>query len=311
MSYQSQKAYYYRIYKKISIRRGKVQARYIKKGLIMDPFIITAILGIGALAGLIGAMLGLGGGVFMIIFFILALNIPAHQAVALSLLAVIASSSMGGSVYVRDKMTNVKLAMSLETCTVTGAVLGAFVALLMPVTFILVILGCVLFYASFMMLKGKRSEETTSVKDGRLSICGEFYDATRKCDVKYTTVRMKMGLFVSLVAGWISGMVGLGGGVIMVPIMNLIMKIPMKASAATSNFMVGVTAAASAFIYFNEGLVDLYMAVPTVIGVMIGAYIGTRVMVRVESLSLRRLLGVVLTFFGFVLLLKAGGILVW
>jgi uncharacterized membrane protein YfcA len=277
----------------------------------MDPFIITAVLCFGAFSGLVGAMLGLGGGVFMIIFFILVLNIPAYQAVALSLLAVIASSSMGGSVYVRDKMTNVKLAMSLETCTVTGGVLGAFVALLMPVTFIMVILGCVLFYASFMMLRGKLSEDIKSVKDERLSICGEFYDTIKKCDVKYVTVRMKTGLFVSLIAGWISGIVGIGGGVIMVPIMNLIMKIPMKASAATSNFMVGVTAAASAFIYFNKGFVDLYMAVPTVIGIMIGAYIGTRVMVRLESLFLKRLLGIILIFFGFVLLLKAGGILVW
>jgi uncharacterized membrane protein YfcA len=276
----------------------------------MDPFIITAVLGFGAFAGLIGTMLGLGGGVFMIIFFILALNIPAHQAVALSLLAVIASSSMGGSVYVRDKMTNVKLAMSLETCTVMGAVLGAFIALLMSVIFIQVVLGCVLFYASFMMLR-ERFEDVTSVKDGRVSICGEFYDVMKKCDVKYATVRMKTGLSASLVAGAISGIVGVGGGIIMVPIMNLIMKIPMKASAATSNFMVGVTAAASAFIYFNKGLVDLYMAVPTVLGIMIGAYLGTRVMVRVESLFLRRLLGVVLTFFGFVLLLKAGGVLVW
>jgi len=97
----------------------------------MDLLIAAAILAFGLFAGSIGAMLGLGGGVLMIIFYILALNLPAHQAVALSLLAVIASSSMGGSVYIRDKMTNLKLAMILETCTVTGAVIGALIAVIL------------------------------------------------------------------------------------------------------------------------------------------------------------------------------------
>ncbi|MBM5805434.1 MAG: sulfite exporter TauE/SafE family protein [Candidatus Verstraetearchaeota archaeon] len=277
----------------------------------MDPLIITAILAFGAFAGLIGVMLGLGGGVFMIIFFILALNIPAHQAVALSLLAVIASSSMGGSVYVRDKMTNVKLAMVLETCTVTGAVLGVFLALAMPASYVQFILGVVLFYTSFMMLRGRRAVETPVVIKDRLTVSGEFYDDNRRQTVKYSAIRMKIGLFFSLIAGAISGIIGIGGGVIMVPIMNLLMKIPMKASAATSNFMVGVTAAASAFLYLNRGFVDLYMAVPSVLGIMIGAYIGTRLMVRAESAILRRMLSVVLVFFGIVLLLNAGGILVW
>jgi hypothetical protein len=277
----------------------------------MDPLILAAILSFGAFAGLIGTMLGLGGGVFMIIFFILALNIPVHQAVALSLLAVIASSSMGGSVYVREKMTNVKLAMVLETCTVPGAVLGVFLALAMPASYMQFILGAVLFYTSFMMLRGRRAVETPVVTKDRLTVSGEFYDDNRGQTVKYSSVRMKIGLFFSLIAGAISGIIGIGGGVIMVPIMNLVMKIPMKASAATSNFMVGVTAAASAFLYLNRGFVDLYMAVPSVLGIMIGAYIGTRLMVRAESAILRRMLGVVLVFFGFVLLLKAGGILVW
>jgi len=277
----------------------------------MDPLIITAILAFGAFAGLIGVMLGLGGGVFMIIFFILALNIPAHQAVALSLLVVIASSSMGGSVYVRDKITNVKLAMVLETCTVTGAVLGVFLALAMPASYVQFILGAVLFFTSFMMLRGGRVVETPVVTKDRLTVSGEFYDDNRGQTVKYSAIRMKIGLFFSLIAGAISGIIGIGGGVIMVPIMNLVMKIPMKASAATSNFMVGVTAAASAFLYLNRGFVNLYMAVPSVLGIMIGAYIGTRLMVRTESALLRKMLGVVLVFFGIVLLLNAGGILVW
>ncbi len=277
----------------------------------MDPLILASIFAFGIFAGSIGAMLGLGGGVLMIVFFILALGLPAQQAVALSLLAVIASSSMAGSVYIRDKMTNLKLAMVLETCTVTGAVAGALIAVMLPVYFIHFILGMVLVYTSLMMIRGIKAEEVAVTEVKGMTVRGEYYDECAKKNVPYATVRMKIGLLLSLVSGIISGIVGIGGGVIMVPIMNLAMKIPMKAAAATSNFMVGVTAAASAFIYFNQGYVDLYLAVPSVLGIMVGAYIGTRVMNRVRSNVLRRLLGAVLAFFAVVLFLKAMGALAW
>jgi uncharacterized membrane protein YfcA len=247
----------------------------------------------------------------MIIFFIIGLNLPAQQAVALSLLAVIASSSMGGSVYIRDKMTNLKLAMILETCTVTGAVIGALLAMMMPVSAIQLLLGAVLIYAAATMIKGVREEEAPVLSTKGLTVKGEYTDECTKMRICYTVIRMKLGLFLSLIAGGISGLVGIGGGVIMVPIMNLAMKIPMKAAAATSNFMVGVTAAASAFVYFNQGYVDLYMAVPSVLGIMVGAYAGTRVMGRMRSNMLRRMLGLILAFFALVLFLKAGGVLSW
>jgi len=277
----------------------------------MDMLVIIATFAFGMFAGSIGTMLGLGGGVLMIIFFILGLNLPAQQAVALSLLAVIASSSMGGSVYIRDKMTNLKLAMILETCTVTGAVIGALLAMLMPVSAIQLLLGAVLIYAAAMMIKGVRGEEAPVLSAKGLTVKGEYNDECTKTRVCYTVIRMKLGLFLSLVAGGISGLVGIGGGVIMVPIMNLAMKIPMKAAAATSNFMVGVPAAASAFVYFNQGYVDLYLAVPSVLGIMVGAYAGTRVMGRMRSNMLRRMLGIILAFFALVLFLNAAGVLSW
>ncbi len=277
----------------------------------MDLLIVAAIFAFGIFAGSIGAMLGLGGGVLMIIFFILALDLPAQQAVALSLLAVIASSSMAGSVYIRDKMTNLKLAMILETCTVTGAVIGALIAVIMPASVIQLMLGAVLVYASTMMIKGMKSEEIPVQCAKGMTVKGEYLDECTMKRVPYAAVRMKLGLFLSLIAGGISGIVGIGGGVIMVPIMNLAMKIPMKAAAATSNFMVGVTAAASVFIYFNQGFIDLYLAVPSVLGIMVGAYAGTRIMGKAKSTVLRRLLGFVLSFFALVLFLKAMGVLAW
>jgi uncharacterized membrane protein YfcA len=276
----------------------------------LDPSLVAlAILMFGIFAGSLGAMLGLGGGVLMIIFLLLALNIPAHQAVALSLIAVIASSSMAGSVYIKDRMTNLRLAMVLEAFTVSGAVAGAFLALSLPVSAIQALLGCVLFYTSVTMFRERKEECFESSGSGFLQ--GEFYDERACATVKYEVKNLKLGAVASLIAGAVSGIVGIGGGVIKVPIMNIVMKIPIKAAAATSNFMVGVTAAASAVIYFQSGLVDLHLAAPTILGIMVGAYIGTRLLAKSKSVVLRRLLAVVLAFFGMILLLKAGGLLAW
>lgn len=276
----------------------------------MDPSLVAlAILMFGIFAGSLGAMLGLGGGVLMIIFLLLALNIPAHQAVALSLIAVIASSSMAGSVYIKDRMTNLRLAMVLEAFTVSGAVAGAFLALSLPVSAIQALLGCVLFYTSVTMFRERKEECFEPSGSGFLQ--GEFYDERACATVKYEVKNLELGAVASLIAGAVSGIVGIGGGVIKVPIMNIVMKIPIKAAAATSNFMVGVTAAASAVIYFQSGLVDLHLAAPTILGIMVGAYIGTRLLAKSRSVVLRRLLAVVLAFFGMILLLKAGGLLAW
>ncbi len=276
----------------------------------MEFLLYVAIFLFGIFAGGFGASLGLGGGVLMILFFTLVINIPIHKAVALSLLAVIASSSMAGSVYVHDSMTNIRLAMILETCTVTGAVLGAFFALAMPVRIVEGILAAVLLYAAIMSFREPTAEPLISRED-RLRIGGEYYDEAKKATVRYTVYRLKIGLFASLLAGAVSGIVGIGGGIIKVPIMNLIMKIPIKASAATSNFMVGVTAAASAVVYFTEGMVDLQMCVPTVMGIMIGALVGTRLLSQAQSPYIRKLLALTLFFFSLVLFMKAGGILAW
>ncbi|MGQ9759925.1 MAG: sulfite exporter TauE/SafE family protein [Candidatus Methanomethylicaceae archaeon] len=264
----------------------------------------------GIFAGGLGATLGLGGGVLMILFFTLAINIPIHKAVALSLLAVIASSSMAGSVYVRDKMTNIRLAIVLETCTVTGAVLGSFIALAIPASIVVGILAAVLFYAALISFREPKSE-CAMIREDNLRIGGEYFDEAKKITIRYSVFHLRVGLCASLLAGAVSGIVGIGGGIIKVPIMNFIMKIPIKASAATSNFMVGVTAAASAVVYFSKGMVDLPMSVPTIAGIMIGALFATRLLSQTQSPYIRKLLGVTLLFFSIVLFMRAGGFLIW
>jgi len=226
-------------------------------------------------------------------------------------LAVIASSSMGGSVYVRDRMTNVRLVMVLETCTVTGAVLGAYVALVLPILFTELVLAIAILTSALLMLKSPKSETVVLTKAEQIMLSGEYYDQRKKETVAYSPIRLKLGLPISLLAGSISGIAGIGGGIIKVPIMNLLMKVPVKAAAATSNFMVGVTAAASVFVYIIAGYVDLYAVVPIVVGIMIGAYLGTRILVWAESITIKRMLSAVLIFFAIVLLLRAGGVISW
>ncbi len=224
---------------------------------------------------------------------------------------------MAGSVYIKDRMTNLKLAMVLEVFTVSGAVAGAYLAIAMPVWVIQALLGCVLFYTSITMFRERKGGPSASDAGSReraeesVLLAGEFYDVQSSETVSYGVKNLKIGTVTSFIAGAVSGMVGIGGGVIKVPIMNLVMKIPIKAAAATSNFMVGVTAAASAVIYFESGLINLKLAAPTIMGIMIGAYIGTKLLARSRSTVVRRVLAVVLSFFGAVLLLKAGGILAW
>ncbi len=259
----------------------------------------------GIIAGSIGSMVGIGGGVFMILFFTLVIKVPIKYAVALSLVSVVASSSIATSFYLHEKMTNIRLAMILETATCSGAILGAFTALLIPTSLIEGILGITLSYVGMISFLNPISHEVIT-KPSKLS--GEYYDG--KNLIKYSILRIKFGLFASLIAGMISGMIGIGGGIIKVPIMNLIMKIPIKAAAATSNFMVGLTASASAIVYFIKGMIDFQLAIPAILGITIGAIIGTRYLIHGKPIYIRKIFGLILLFFSIIFILKALGVLI-
>jgi len=259
----------------------------------------------GILAGSIGSMVGIGGGFLMILFFTLVIKLPIRYAVALSLISIIASSSIATSFYLHEKMTNIRLAIVLETATCTGAILGAFIALIIPTSIIEGILGITLLYTGILLLLNPISHEVI-IKPSKLS--GEYYDGNNL--VKYSVSRIKLGLFASLFAGMISGIVGIGGGIIKVPIMNLIMKIPIKAAAATSNFMVGLTASASAIVYFIKGMIDFQLAIPAVLGIIIGAMVGTHFLIYGKPLYLRRILGLILSLFSIIFILKALGVVI-
>jgi uncharacterized protein len=246
------------------------------------------------LAGLAGSYLGIGGGVFLIPFMTLALGLSIKIAIATSLIGVIATSSGAASVYVRDHLTNLRLAMFLEVATTLGAIIGAFFGLLVPEFYLYIAFGLVVLYASSTMLRVRETARQRAYQTGeesplskRLGLSSVYFDQEDQGVYRYRVERPVAGFGVSAVAGVFSGLLGIGGGFIKVPAMNILMRVPMKASVATSNFMIGVTAAASAFIYYSEGLVNPSYGAMVIIGVFTGTYLGSHLMEKAKASNVR------------------------
>lgn len=261
----------------------------------VDILLVLAALFVAALAaGLAGSFLGIGGGILLIPFMTLVLGVDIRVATATSLVGVIATSSGAASVYVRDHLTNLRLGMLLEVATTLGAITGALLELLIPQAGLFIVFGVVMFYAATRMIRPQATLPATAASANemgslatRMRLGDRAFDDREAATRGYGVTRLGMGFGISAVAGGISGLLGVGGGFIKVPTMNLVMRIPMKAAVATSNFMIGVTAAASAFIYYARGFVDPSLAAMIVLGVFLGTRVGTRLMVRTESRRIR------------------------
>ena len=260
------------------------------------------------LAGFLGALLGLGGGIIIIPALTLALGVPIHEAIGASIVSVIATSSGAAIAYVRDKITNIRIGMFLETATTLGAITGAFIAALISIKLLYIIFALLLLYSASVMFKKIHSELPTDVKEHplakRLHLSSEYYDKALKQNVEYKVAGVYYGYGVMYVAGVISGLMGIGSGVFKVLGMDVFMKLPMKVSTATSNFMIGVTAAASAGIYFSRGDINPLVAGPVALGVLIGAWVGTQIMERLNSKTLRLIFIPVLIYIALEMLWK-------
>ena len=267
---------------------------------------VLLILAVAAfLAGLGGSYLGIGGGVFLIPFMTLALGVNIKVAIATSLIGVIATSSGAASVYVRDHLTNLRLAMFLEVATTLGAIAGALVGLTVPEFFLYVAFGVVVLYAAATMVRIGETARQRAYQAGeesplakRLNLGGVYFDQEDQGVYRYRVERPVAGFGISAAAGLFSGLLGVGGGFIKVPAMNVLMRVPMKAAVATSNFMIGVTAAASAFIYYSQGLVDPGLAAMVIIGVFTGTNIGTRLLVHAKASRVRFVFALFLAVLG-------------
>ncbi len=275
-------------------------------------FLLIEIFGISIGAGMFGALLGLGGGVILVPLLTLWLGIDIHYAIGASIVAVIATSSGAAVTYLRDGIANIRIAMFLEIGTTTGAIFGAFIAGYIGGPILFIIFAIMLTYSAVAMFRRRDAELPEGVQMGPIAaflhLNSEYFDAALNRLVQYNVRGARYGLPLMFVAGAVSGLLGIGSGVLKVPAMDMAMKLPMKVSTATSNFMIGVTAAASAGVYFLRGDIVPFIAAPVIMGVLIGAMLGTRVMVRVKSSSIRRVFVVVMLFVALQMLARGLGI---
>lgn len=264
----------------------------------MTPLAFTlVVLAISYFAGLLGSLVGVGGGIIVVPALTLLMGVGIQKAIAASIISVIATSSGAASSYVRERIANMRLGMLLEIATVLGALCGALLAVVVPVRGLFLLFAIILTYTAWSMFRRPGAGPINSAPDrlaDRLRLHGSFYDRSLGREVSYRVTRTKLGLAVGYVAGIASGLLGIGGGVLKVPVMNLAMGMPIKACTATSNFMIGVTAATSAAVYFMRGEVLPFVAAPVAVGVLLGARTGARLMSGIRNDSIRIVFVVVL-----------------
>jgi uncharacterized membrane protein YfcA len=263
----------------------------------MSVIVFTVIILFGSyFAGLLGSLTGLGGGFIIIPLLTLLLHVDIHYAIGASLVSVIATSSGSAAAYVKEGITNIRLGMFLEIATTAGAFTGAIIAIYIPTQFIAVLFGLILIFSAIMSLRQKAEQivhqETWLSK--RLKLGGSY--PVNDVQVEYGVSNIAGGFFMMIFAGIISGLLGIGSGALKVIAMDGIMRIPFKVSTTTSNFMIGVTAAASAVVYLQRGYIHPGLAMPVVIGVLLGALSGSKILVHTSSSNwLRWVFAIVIT----------------
>jgi uncharacterized membrane protein YfcA len=278
----------------------------------MTSLQLTFLLFSGLAAGLLGSLLGLGGGILIVPILALALKIPMHNAIATSLLCVIATSSAAASKNVRIGLANVRLGMSLEVWTVLGAIAGSAIAGVLPDRALMFTFAIAMALMALPMARGIDSRGSAAsvppTKFGE-SLSGTYYDGAEKREVAYAVKRVPVAMATSGLAGILSGLLGVGGGIVKVPILTLYCGVPMKAAAATSNFIIGVTAAASAVIYYGRGDVSPMISAASVLGVFIGSRAGTVVTHYIHGNTLRRVFAIVMLIIAAQMLARATGVM--
>ena len=243
-------------------------------------------------AGFVGALAGLGGGVFIVPILTLIFGVPFATAIGASIVSVIATSSGAAAVYVRDRMTNLRVGMFLEIATTAGAVCGALVSSLLNDTVLFIVFGVILLISAIPLVMRLGEELPRGVQDhkwaGWLKLPGTYPDRRTHQDIPYHVAHVRIGFGMMYVAGLISGLLGIGSGTFKVLAMDTAMRLPMKVSTTTSNFMIGVTAAASAGIFFQRGDIDPMIAAPVALGVLGGSMLGAKTLTHMSNVHLKK-----------------------
>jgi len=270
---------------------------------------------VACLAGLFGALLGVGGGIFLVPAMVLAFHLPMKIAVAASVVSVIATSNAGGSSYVDQRITNLRLAMFLEIFTTAGALSGSVLALYLHDWAIQLIFAAMLAYMSYAAF-ATRNLDDQRIASGQfararpdrfgrwLKLRGDYYDEAAKREVEYVVNGVPIGGSIAYLAGLASGLLGVGGGVLKVSAMNRYMNVPMKAAVGTSKLMIGVTAAVSSILFFLAGLIHFSVVGPVAVGTTAGATAGTIVMNRLHSAWLKWLFSILMLYLAYAMLAK-------
>ncbi|MBV9304133.1 MAG: sulfite exporter TauE/SafE family protein [Acidobacteriaceae bacterium] len=259
------------------------------------PIVFAAAL----LAGFLGALTGLGGGVIVTPVLALFLGVDLRYAIGASLVSVIATSSGAAAAYVRDGYSNIRIGMFLEIATTLGAVLGAFLATHIPIRYLSVLFGIILLQAAWQTSRPRKDVSVMHPPDSladRLKLNGIYNSSDGP--QPYSVYHVKTGFGLMFGAGAVSGLLGIGSGSLKVIAMDQAMRIPFKVSTATSNFMIGVTAAASASVYLSRGYIDPAVAMPVMLGVLAGSVIGSRYLARLSVPLLRKIFAVVVSLVG-------------
>jgi uncharacterized membrane protein YfcA len=264
------------------------------------------LIGGGVAAGFFGSLLGLGGGTLIVPLLTLVFDLPLLTAVGVSLVCVIVTSGASAGVFLERHVANLRLGMTLELFTAIGALVGGLVAFLLPERALEVLFAGLLVYTSITMIRRGRvaggPEEETVVEGERGD--DEFFDANLSGPT-YRVRRVPFGAAGSVGAGVVSALLGIGGGLVKVPVMHIVMGVPLRVATATSNLMMGITASAGAIIYLQRGLIDPYIASPTALGVFVGASLGSRIAHRIDLRILRGLFVAILLYTAFQMLLRA------
>jgi uncharacterized protein len=282
----------------------------------MDVFFYLGLAVNGFSAGLLGALLGLGGGVFVVPALVLIFHLPFLTAAGTSNVAVVATSTAGASTYVRNRLVNIRLGLVLLISTTAAAVVSSMVASLLPNEVLSGLFSLVLLYTSYSMLRSRRAQATRAVASQPdlsdnatgLGLESSYYDASTGAPESYSPQNVRTGMSISMLGGVVAGLLGVGGGIVQMPVMNLLMKVPLKVATGTSNYMIGLTATSAAFVRYAHGDIDPLIAVPTALFVFFGARTGAWLVPRTPNARLKLIFGWVSLIIAALMILQALGI---
>jgi hypothetical protein len=282
----------------------------------MDVLFYAGLVITGFGAGLLGALLGLGGGVFMVPALVLIFNLPTLTAIGTSNVAVVATSTAGASSYVRNRLANIRLGLLLLISTTAAALASSLLASYLPQRLLSGLFAVVLVYAALSMLRSRAAPQEKSSSEGGgekasgmdLGLEDTYHDATTGKTEAYRPRNVRTGMSTSALAGVIAGLLGVGGGIVQMPVMTLLMRVPLKVATGTSNFMIGVTATSAAFVRYENGDIDPLIAVPMALSVFIGARAGAWLVPRTPTSRLKAIFGWVALGIAALMLLRALGI---